>query len=609
MLDPPENDIHHINNNTSLTTDMTPQTIETQANSSGTDSRKHLTMMLNNTLNELDLASVLGVEGDTGLEKKLGASTETSSYVSEGEIPGEGDSEGMRLRCLDLLKNIPSDDSLFSDTEIFGTKQEIGEEVKQEKRSKKEKEPKPKKIKKSNPLGVKEIEAIQSPTHSDTFVDDIKQLHRACQYGQVATVSAILEGSSPKIPHIPELGEDIDAAGNTSLHIAAQHDQLLVLKILLRHCTGTQYITIRNNAGFRASQQGSRRTTRLLQLFEERWSLPSTSLRQAVLRSNYKKIVETELGLLHDAAVRDDPKMVRHVYKLDKSALDVKWHGRTALHDAALIGSCDAITALLNLGSDPAIRDTDGKQPFQLADKLTRRHFRKWSRRNDQRYVMLFDENLASTGKDSSSSDEEIDSDNVSHGQSTILGNRESRKLAQALSIINKHSTEIKPVKRKPGRPRKHPTMPSDNDDSDEAYQEKRQHYVKQVSQPNHEYIKKKKQVKREKVEEREGKKKKKDVKAKSSKVIEAKSKSPEIARGIPSIHQSTNNVTKTHTDMSRLHPKMKMKMMHRASINNAVSTNSISTSTTNQPTSNAATALLELSNDSLPLQHPPVLL
>ena len=108
-------------------------------------------------------------------------------------------------------------------------------------------------------------------------------------------------------------------------------------------------------------------------------------------------------------------------------------------------------------------------------------------------------------------------------------------------------------------------------------------------------------------VEEREGKKK--DAKAKSSKIIEAKSKSPEIARGIPSIHQPINNVTKTHTDMSRLHPKMKMKMMHRASINNAVSTNSITTSATNQPTSNAATALLELSNDSLPLQHPPVLL
>ena len=126
-------------------------------------------MMLNNTLNELDLASVLGVEGDTGLEKKLGASTETSSYMSEGEILNEEDSEGMRLRCLDLLKNIPSDDSLFSDTEIFGTKQEVGEEVKQEKRPKKEKEPKPKKIKKSNPVGVKEIEAIQSPTHSDTF--------------------------------------------------------------------------------------------------------------------------------------------------------------------------------------------------------------------------------------------------------------------------------------------------------------------------------------------------------------------------------------------------------------------------------------------------------
>ena len=115
--------------------------------------------------------------------------------------------------------------------------------------------------------------------------------------------------------------------------------------------------------------------------------ITTTPLRQAVLKGTYKKIMETELGLLHDAAVRDDSKMVRHVYKLDKSALDVKWHGRTALHDAALVGSCDAITALLNLGSDPAIRDTDGKQPFQLADKLTRRHFRKWSRRNDQRYA------------------------------------------------------------------------------------------------------------------------------------------------------------------------------------------------------------------------------
>ena len=121
--------------------------------------------------------------------------------------------------------------------------------------------------------------------------------------------------------------------------------------------------------------------------------------RQAVLKGAHKRVMETELGLLHDAAVRDDSKMIRHVYKLDRSALESKWHGRTALHDAALVGSCDAITTLLNLDQILSIRDADGKQPFQLADKLTRRHFRKWSRHNDDRYAVLFDETLISTAK------------------------------------------------------------------------------------------------------------------------------------------------------------------------------------------------------------------
>ena len=165
------------------------------------------------------------------MEKKLSAATETSSYMSEG-----GDQEGMREKCLELLKNIPSDDSLFSDIEPSGNKKD-NEKGSLDKGLKKEKEPRRRKIKKSAPA-LKEIEQVQPPIHTETFLDDVKQLHRACQYGQVATVAAILEGSSPKIPHIPELGEDIDATtGNTSLHIAAQHDQLLVLKILLRHCT------------------------------------------------------------------------------------------------------------------------------------------------------------------------------------------------------------------------------------------------------------------------------------------------------------------------------------------------------------------------------------
>lgn len=501
----------------------------------------------------------------------------------------------IRRECLELLITVPSDDSLYSDTDEDGDERHGKEDRREGARRKstgesvKKKKPK-KKPKKDNPEPPAVIFNGGSPPNKPVS-EDIKQLHRACQYGQLATVAAILDGLSPKMPHIPELGLDVDAHGNTSLHVAAQHDQLLIVKLLLRHCHASTYIAMQNEAGLRASQVGSRRTSRLISAFEARWSNTS-SLRASVLAGSYSALNSnyTEPGLLHDAAVRDDVRMVRDICRADRLALNALWHGRTALHDAALLGSLDAVAALLNLGALPSLRDADGRLPFELSDKLTRRHFRKWSRRNDMRYIELFEEPRA--GGDPSSLSISSSEDNSIPQQ---MDDRESRKLAQALSIINRQQHErsvnsntamhasnipaaatIRPSppivtwKRRPGRPRKHPKVVSDDEEP------KRQ----PSATPHINGSKRSKLAARTRPVTVIRKPKKLTVpSSSSSKSVETNSKKVKLKKAVEektTLGKEEGQQSVTTSELlppqhsitgSRLPPKMKMKMMHRASL------------------------------------------
>ena len=196
----------------------------------------------------------------------------------------------------------------------------------------------------------------------------------------------------------------------------------------------------------------------MLQLFEERWSSPPSSQRQAVLKGDHKRITETELGLLHDAAVRDDSKMIRHIYKLDKSALGCQ--SGMGERPCMMLPWWEVVMQSLHcsiLDQIPPSGTLMASNPFSWLTNSHEDTFASGPVTMIKRYAVLFDEALISTNQDSSSSEEEADSDHAPHAPPTSLGSRESRKLAQALSIISKHSSEIKPVKRKPGRPRKYP--------------------------------------------------------------------------------------------------------------------------------------------------------
>lgn len=294
--------------------------------------------------------------------------------------------------------------------------------------------------------------------------DPLKELQRACQYGQTVSVETMLKKGTVRV-------SDTDSNNNTALHEAAVYGKPEVVKVLIKYGSPLEPVNSLNETPLQLSRSPT--VSLLLKEFITRMAASRPRLHFAVLSDDIellKKIFSEgfesvneldELGFsaLHWCALKNRPDMIKcaHISSSTKLDLNAQSHDYklTPLHEAARFNSPEAAQCLLDMGADPLLPDINGFIPLDYSpNKNMRRLFRRFGRKSNIS-ELLRSPRLLSDAAD----DEEPASLNLEYGTdppSSVGFTREERKLQQVLTILGRsESSPPKPIfPKKRGRPR-----------------------------------------------------------------------------------------------------------------------------------------------------------
>jgi ankyrin repeat protein len=194
-----------------------------------------------------------------------------------------------------------------------------------------------------------------------TSFDDGSEFHKACQYGQKTRVEKMLEKNRDLLNYV-------DNMNNTALHIAALHNQSMIVKLLLNKGADPTFLNLLEEKAIDLSR--SVEIEWALLFMESLWRNETFKLidgNDKMVDSNDVAVDEDGNTILHYAAVRN--KRMPPDMALDDSNLNkINKDGNTPLHLACIFECFTSVNDLLSLGADyENRRNADGKSCMELA--------------------------------------------------------------------------------------------------------------------------------------------------------------------------------------------------------------------------------------------------
>lgn len=205
-----------------------------------------------------------------------------------------------------------------------------------------------------NPQGVKLLLKLGTPIESRQGTQSTP-LHLACQWGRPRVVKVLLKR-----------GADITAReenGWTPLHLAVLHDRSRIFDILLAHISDPACLELRggpdgNTPLLLAAKEGRSQSFRAL--LEAGADLHATNSRQASTALHLASGQSGDVSIV--TQILERPEGQELLEKRTSASLH-----RTALHDAAALGSVDVVQCLVEAGVDVDARDAEGKTALEIA--------------------------------------------------------------------------------------------------------------------------------------------------------------------------------------------------------------------------------------------------
>lgn len=309
--------------------------------------------------------------------------------------------------------------------------------------------------------------------------DPVKELQRACQYGQTVSVETMLKKGNVSVT-------DTDINQNTALHEAAVYGKAEVVKVLIKYGAPLEPRNVLNETPLQLSR--SPQVTLLLKEFLARMAASRPKLHNAIISDDLEQLrvllkEETgstindtdEMGFhcLHWCAIKNRPDMIKLIKDSFPNKLNINIQSQcqqrlTPLHEASRFNSPEALQCLLDCGADPLQADANEMLPVDHApNKIIRRIFRRFGRKHgipDLLRSPRLPEEMNGEGDDPDST---FTLDTEDGPSSSVGFTREERKLQQVLNILGRsdgsvansnsksqlRSTESVPKKR--GRPPK----------------------------------------------------------------------------------------------------------------------------------------------------------
>lgn len=313
-----------------------------------------------------------------------------------------------------------------------------------------------------------------SHNHATPYSDNIRDFHRACQYGQLSIIESMLRKELVAV-------DCRDPFQNTPLHEAVFYNQEEVVKLLLKkgadpHAENSSHETptaqCRNaelsNLLTNFSQFLKASTTN--PFLSKCWQGSLRDIKVFLQSSRYSQSTD-EYGNtgLHYAAIWDHLEAAEALlgYGISPDVKNKK--GNTPLHHACLFSSPKTAQLLLENQASYSLANAEGHPPLFYGSRTILKIIRKFSREH-----RLEDPELVAateTRRYQELTTEEEDGGALVNRrlQGDIKGlSREERKLQQMLAIFSKSSSrsELEKPKRKRGRPPKTSSIVSDDDEA-----------------------------------------------------------------------------------------------------------------------------------------------
>lgn len=347
------------------------------------------------------------------------------------------------------------------------------------------------------------------PSGTVATSDDVRDFHRACQYGQLALIESMLRKELVTV-------DCRDGSQNTPLHEAALHNQAEVVKLLLKRgadpdVTNAFFETPRSLcrdpkvSGIIADFSQCRAASKTHFFLAKCWQGALRDIK-IYLQSDKSSTITDELGNtgLHYAATWDHLEIAKILLESGSSPDLKNAKGNTPLHQACLFSSPRTVKLLLEGRASYSLVNAEGRSPMSYGNRAILKLFRKFAREHHiddpellaatetKRYHQLTtdeEEEGSIDGDDEEEKDRDKakakaqaqekekekekesqkDQGPINHRlEENIRGlSREERKLQQMLAIFSKSSSrsdEANPTKRKRGRPPKSSSIVSDEE-------------------------------------------------------------------------------------------------------------------------------------------------